>query len=82
MTFSSWINIKNTISILLFCHYFIISESISTFIFIHKYSKNLFFFNGYLGPAIILNDLIASLSQAILKIIHQNRSKVKMNVVL
>ena len=50
------IYIINTLRSFLIAYYFIILKSIDIFIFINKYIRELFFYNSYLGPIVILKD--------------------------
>ena len=55
------IYITNTLRSFLIVYYFIILESIDTFIFINKYIRELFFYNSYLGSIVILRNFIIRL---------------------
>ena len=56
------INILRSFSI---TYYFIISKLVDTFIFINKYIRELFFYNFYREPMVILRDFAMGLIAAI-----------------
>lgn len=74
------ISITNTMSTFPVAHYFITSESTSAFVFINKCLKDLFFFDKYPGPVVILGNFSADLSQAMLKTMQQSGSEARMSM--
>ena len=61
-------------------HCFIRSESISAFVFINNCLTDLFFFDDYPGPSVMLEDFSSGLSQAMLKTMQQSRLEAGMSI--
>lgn len=80
MPLSGLIGITNTMSTFPVAHCFITSESTSAFVFINECLKDMFFFDDCPGPAVMLGDFSAGLSQAMLKTIQKSRSEAGMSI--
>ena len=57
--------ITNTLITIPIAYYFIKSESAAAFLFINEYIKDLFFYNNYRGPIVVLNNFTTGLTAAI-----------------
>ncbi|KAK0516467.1 hypothetical protein JMJ35_001070 [Cladonia borealis] len=72
--------VTNMLRSFLIAYYFITSESADTFIFINECIRELFFYDSYRGPAVILKDFAAGLTAAMVAKRKLNTNEVGMEV--
>ena len=68
----------NLLRSFLIAYYFIVSESADAFIFMNKYIRELFFYDAYRGPAVILRDFATGLTAAI--VVRRQSSLAKIGI--